>query len=290
MSIKEKIFDSGWVILQHILPSKPYLSLRYFAVFKRFPRWEEPQLFTEKLQWLKLYGFKKEYVQLVDKILVKDYVKMRIGEDYIIPTLKTWDKPEEIDFEELPDKFVLKCNHDSGNVIICKDKKTLNAEEVRKKLAKQLKTNYYLNGREKPYKFVHRRILAEEYLQDVDSGEARDYKFFCFNGEPRLLFVASERQTDVKFDFFDMDFNRLSLKNGHENSQKVIEKPMRFSEMVEIAKTLSAGMPHVRIDLYEINGKVYFGEITLYHFNGLMKFDPESWDEKLGSWLTLPQK
>ena len=254
---------------------------------------ENPQTFSEKLQWLKLHDRRPEYIRMVDKVEAKKYVAEIIGEQYVIPTLGVWDNPDEIDFDSLPDQFVLKCNHNSGGgMFICKDKSQMNRSKVVKDLRKALRQNYYWSNREWPYKNVEPMVLAEKYREDAETQELRDYKFFCFDGEPKALFIATDRNNEreeTKFDFFDMDFRHLPFTNGHPNSDKKIEKPVNFEEMKSIASMLSKGIPHVRVDLYSVNGRTYFGEMTFTHWSGLMPFEPQEWDYTFGQWLVLPQ-
>lgn len=251
---------------------------------------DHPKTYNEKLQWLKLYNQNPLYSVLVNKYLVKDYVAKVIGDEYIIPTLNVWDDVESIDFDSLPNQFVLKCTHDSGGLVICKDKKVLNVAEAKTKIQKSLQTDFYLLGREWPYKNVGRRVIAEQYMEDDETKELRDYKFFCFNGIPQFLFIATGRQTkdEPDFDFFDMNFNHLPFKHGHPNASVLPQKPKNFELMKSLAEKLSVGMPHVRVDLYEINGKVYFGELTFFHHSGMVPFDPQEWDYKLGQMIELP--
>lgn len=254
---------------------------------------DNPRTYNEKLQWLKLYDRRPEYTQMVDKIGAKEFAAKRIGEQYIIPTIGVWDRPEDIPWDELPNQFVLKLTHDSGSVIICKDKEKLDIKEAIAKLSKGLKHNFYKESREWPYKNVKPRIIAEKYMVDESGYELKDYKFFCFDGEPKMLFVATDRDNpneDTKFDFFDMDFNLLPFTNGHEHAKIAPKKPTGFSEMISLARKLSAGFPHVRVDLYDINGQIYFGEMTFYHWSGLVPFKPQEWDDKIGEWLELPNK
>lgn len=275
------------------VPDKLYLQMYFFAKFKRFIDWENPKTFNEKLQWLKIYNRDPAYINLVDKYEVKQYVAEKIGEEYLIPTLGIWDRFEDIDFDALPDRFVLKCTHDSGGLVICKDKSKLDKEAAKKKINKSLKSNYYYIGREWPYKGVKPRILAEAYMEDTQVSELRDYKFFCFNGEAKIMYLASERYKAndvVKFDFYDMDFNHLDFRNGHPNNKVPAQKPETFEKMRELAEKLAQGFRHVRVDLYEVNGKNYFGEMTFYNQNGFVPFDPEEWDYKIGEWLDLPDK
>lgn len=251
----------------------------------------DPITYSEKLQWIKLYDHNPIYTTLVDKLEVKEYVGEKIGDSYVIPTLGVWSSFGEIDFDELPNKFVLKCTHDSGGIVICRDKKLFNKKAAREKIEKSLSRNYYYMGFEWPYKNISPRIIAEPYMEDVDTRELRDYKFFCFDGKIKALFIATERQkenTDVKFDFFDENFTHLDLKQGHENAAVMPEKPSCFEEMKKVAETLSKGLKEVRVDLYQANGSVYFGEMTFFHHGGWTPFEPESWDKVFGEWIDLP--
>lgn len=254
---------------------------------------DNPQTFSEKLQWLKLNNRQPIMCDMVDKVEAKKYVANLIGEEYIIPTLGVYNSVDEIDFEALPNQFVLKCTHDSGGLVICKDKSKLDIAAAKKKLAKSLKINYYYQNREWPYKNLTPRIIAEQYMEDESGYELKDYKFFCFNGEVKALFIASDRgveNEETKFDFFDADFNHLPFTNGHPNALREIKKPAGFEEMKQLATKLSVGHPHLRVDFYDINGKIYFGELTFYHWSGTMPFEPEEWDYTFGSWIKLPQK
>ena len=251
-----------------------------------------PKTFSEKLQWLKLYDRKPEYTRMVDKYEAKKYVAGIIGEEYIIPTLAVYNSTSEIDLEALPDKFVLKCTHDSGSVAICKDKKTFQKREAFAILEKGLSKNYFWQNREWPYKNVKPRIIAEPYMEDIETQELRDYKFFCFDGKVKALFIAEDRQgaEETKFDFFDADFHHLDIRNGHPNADTPPAKPHSFEKMKEMAEKLSQGIPHLRVDFYEANGKIYFGELTFSHWSGFTPFEPEEWDLKFGEWLHLPSK
>ena len=273
------------------MPDKPYLQIFYYAEFGKFIDFKNPKTFNEKLNWLKLYYRRPDFITLVDKYEVKKYIADKIGEQHVIPTLGVWDKFEDINFNELPKQFVLKCTHDSGGLVVCKDKSKLNLKEVKAKIEKSLTNNYYLWTREWPYKGVKPRIIAEKYMEDQETGELRDYKFFCFNGEPKLMFVASERGLkNTKFDFYDMQFHHMNIVQHYPNSEYSIEKPEHFEKMVMLAEKLSAGFPHVRVDFYEANGQVYFGEMTFYHFGAIVPFETEEWDKKIGDWLVLPDK
>ena len=250
---------------------------------------DHPVTFNEKLQWLKIHDRNPLYTTLVDKVEVKKYVAKIIGEEHIIPTIGVFDSVDEIDFEKLPNKFVLKCTHDSNGVVICKDKSFLDIEQTKEKLKKGLNRSYYSLNREWPYKNVTPRIIAEQYMED-ETGELRDYKFFCFNGEVKALFIASDRtkKEQTKFDFFDENFNHLPFTNGHPNSSKEIRKPEGFEQMKIIASKLSQNIPHVRVDLYSVRGKIYFGELTFYHWSGFTPFVPQEWDNRFGEFIKLP--
>ena len=277
--------------MTRILPDKWFICLDYFRFFGKFPDLKNPQTFNEKLQWLKLYHRKPEFTQMVDKYAAKQYVAEKIGEQYVVPCYGVWDSFDEIPFAELPDQFVLKCTHDCGGIVICKDKSTLDIPRARKIINSSLKENYFWHAREWPYKNVKPRILAEQYLEDTHTGELRDYKFFCFNGEAKVLFVATDRQSEnreTKFDFFDMEYTHLDIQNGHPNANTLVVKPRCFDQMQCLAGILSEGIPHVRVDFYEVAGHIYFGELTFFHWGGKMPFRPAAWDTVFGEWLHLP--
>lgn len=273
------------------LNDEQFLRYRFRIVMGKRLDLKNPTSYNEKLQWLKLYDRNPLYTKLVDKVAVKDYVASIIGNEYIIPTLKVYKSPEEVRIEDLPERFVLKTNHDGDSlgVFVCKDKKNFDFNKAISILSKNLQHNYYYTGREWPYKNVNPVIFAEEYKED-EFGELRDYKFFCFNGVVKALFVATDRSVGhVKFDYFDRDFNHLDFTQSHPMSNVTLKKPDNFEKMIELAERLSKGLPHVRIDLYNCNGKIYFGEMTFYHYGGMIKFHPEEWDYKFGSWLQLPK-
>lgn len=278
----------GWI------PDKLYLQIIYFIKMGKKLNLKNPQTFNEKLQWLKLYNRMPEYTMMVDKYAVKEHVSGIIGSQYVIPTLGVWDSPKEIDWDILPEQFVLKTTHGGGNagVVICKRNKTFDKQKAVNRLKKSLKQDISTSLREWPYRNVKRRIIAEQYLEDSSNpGDLPDYKFFCFDGEVKALFVGTERSTgDVKFDYYDADFNHLDLIQHHPMSGRNLPKPTNFNLMKELASKLSRGIPHVRIDLYEANGKVYFGEMTFFHHGGVVPFHPEKWDYEFGSWIKLPSK
>lgn len=270
------------------LPDEMYIQLNYFAHFKKFADLKNPVTYNEKLNWLKIHDRDPLYTELVDKYAVKEYVGQKIGEEYIVPTLGIWDSVDKIDFEALPNQFVLKCTHDSEGLVICKDKTQLDFEAAKEKLRQCQKQNFFYIGREWPYKHVKPRIIAEQYIEDHIDGELRDYKFFCFDGEPKAMFIASERSKGTtKFDYYDLEFSHLDIIQKYPNAETPRRKPVCFDEMIKFSKVLSKGFPHVRVDFYEVDGKLYFGEMTFYHFSGFMPFNPSCWDSRFGEWINL---
>lgn len=284
-------------LLERIAPIIPipdilYLKIKYYLWMGKKLNLNHPRTFCEKIQWLKLYGRDNDTYKLVDKYLVKDIVASQIGKEHIIPTIGVWDRPEDINFDALPERFVLKCNHNSGlGMFICKDKSKMDKDVVLHELRLGMKEDYYIPSRDLCYKGIKHKIIAEQYMEDSKTKELRDYKFFCFNGEPKIFFIAADRSKGehfVTFDFFDMDYKHLPFTNGHPNAKVKPEKPQSFEEMKRLAAILSKGFPHVRVDFYDVNGHVYFGEMTFSHWGGMMPFDPEEWDTTLGSWIKLP--
>lgn len=270
------------------IPDKLYLSIIYFLIFRKKLNLKSPTTYNEKLQWLKLNDRNPLYTVLVDKYAVKEYMRTLIGDDYILPTIAVYENVDEIDLNKLPNSFVLKTTHDSGGVIICKNKNTFDIESASKFLDSRLKRNFYYSWREWPYKNVKPRIIAEKYIDDLDGVD--DYKFFCFNGKVKYLFIATERQSEkeeTKFDFYDRNFNHLPFTNGHPNSNKVLQKPKTYDKMISLAEKISKGIPHVRVDLYTVNEKIFFGEMTFYHWSGLKPFNPEKWDIIFGDEIDL---
>ena len=269
-----------------------YLKLLFLFEMHYWPDLKHPKTFNEKLQWLKLHNRKPEFTTMVDKYAVKKYVADRIGEQYIIPTLGVWDSFDQIDFDSLPNQFVLKTTHGGGGlaVVICKDKKTFDKRRAKRILEKSLQSDIYMKYREWPYKDVPKRIIAEKYMVDESGTELKDYKFFCFNGEPKYMLLVSGRQAGKKrFDYFDLNWNHLPVHDvGCPGAERLPAKPDNFEEMIFIAKKLSKGMTHVRVDLYNINCKIFFGELTFFDGSGLCVYDPREWDFKFGQFLKLP--
>jgi len=286
------LFAAIWKRVGVVIPDEPYLKVLFQILMKRKLDLKNPVTFSEKLQWLKLNDRRPEYVTMVDKYAAKKYVAGIIGEEYIIPTLGLWERPEDIEWDKLPNQFVLKCTHDSGGLVICKDKSKLNKKEAIKKLNHGLRQEYFKVWREWPYKDVPKRIIAEKYIEPVsDINDLADYKFFCFNGEVKAMFVATERQKpgeEVKFDFFDKDYNYLPFRQGHDHAKVIPSKPKNFELMKEKAALLSHGIPHTRIDFYDLGDRILFGEITFFHFSGMVPFEPNEWDLKFGDMLILP--
>ena len=272
------------------LSDKQYLKLMYWTYIGKKLNLENPKTFNEKLQWLKLNDRKDIYTTMVDKYEVKKYVADRIGEEYIIPTLGVWDNFDDIDFEKLPNQFVLKCTHDSGGLVICKDKSEFDINSAKKKINRCLKTNYYKSCREWPYKNVRPRIIAEEFLDNISSVDLEDYKLMCFNGKVKCSFVCSERFSDLglRVTFYDQDWNVMPFERHYPKSDNPIPKPQGYDEMVNLAEILSNNTLFSRIDLYYVNQRVYFGEITLFPGSGFEEFTPEEWDAELGNWINLP--
>lgn len=272
------------------LDDKTYLKRKYKAFMGKELNLESPKTFNEKLQWLKLYDRKPEYTMMVDKYAVRKYIADTIGEEYLIPLLGVWDNPDDIDFDALPNQFVLKCNHNSGlGMCICKDKSKLDIEKVKAGLRKGLEQDYYLTGREWPYKDVPRKIVCEKYMQNGSDECLTDYKFFCFNGEPKIMYIASDHAKQPKPDFFDMNFNKVNIRMEDPNSEEVHVKPIYFEEMKRIATKLSSNTSFLRIDYYIINNELYFGELTFFHMSGFAPINPEKWAYILGDWIKLSQ-
>lgn len=272
------------------MPDKLYLSVMWRAYYHKKLDWKNPQSFNEKIQWLKAKDQNPLYPTLVDKYAVRAYIANAVGEEYLIPLAGgPWSSFDEIDFSLLPDRFVLKCTHDSGGVVICRGKAGFDLQDAREKIEKSLTRNYYWGGREWPYRNLTPRIIAETYMEGASGGELLDYKFMMFGGEHRCAFVCSNRFAGSKLNvtFFDPAWNRMPFeRHYHADPQKIL-RPACYDEMINVARRLSEGLPFVRIDLYEIAGRVYCGEITLYPGSGLEMFQPIDWDYKLGEWLDL---
>lgn len=279
------------VLMLHLgclLPDKLYLKMRFRFSMGYSLNLKKPRTFSEKLQWLKLYDRRPEYTTMVDKYAVKKYVADIIGDEYIIPTLGVWDTPDDIDWDMLPDQFVLKCTHDSGGLIICRDKSKLDIKAAKTKLRKSLKFNYYMGGREWPYKNVPRRIIAETFIED-SQGELNDYKVFNFNGEPKIIQVDYNRFKGHLRNLYTTEWERINATIGYPTDpNKEISKPDVLEELKELSSKLSVGIPHLRTDFYIVDNKIFFGELTFYHGSGMEEIKPEQFDRLLGDYIILP--
>lgn len=290
--------------LYNWLPDEEYLCRKYYAKLHKELNLHNPQSFSEKIQWLKIHDRNPIYSTMVDKYEVKEYVASIIGKQYVIPTFGMWEHFNDIDFESLPNSFVLKCTHDSGGNVIVTDKNQMDRKDARKRINSSLKKNYFLQGREWPYKTVKPRIIAEQLLVDENiknnaiinnAGGLLDYKFYCFNGEPRFLYVGfANIQNGEKHDllsFFDFEWQPTPFyRKDHDPIPFALEKPGNLNEMIEIATKLSKDIPFVRVDLYNIEGKILFSEMTFAPGSGFGPFYPEEWERKLGDWILLPDK
>lgn len=286
------LWSARMLHVEGLIPDKLFLQLLYRRVLNKKLDLTNPKTFNGKLQWLKLYDRRPQFTTMVDKYAVKKYVADIIGEKYIIPTLGVWDKPEDIDWDKLPEQFVLKCTHDSGGLVICHDKSKIDKGAALKKLSKSLKNNYYKEGREWPYKNVPRRIIAEKYISEDSSNDLRDYKFFCFNGKVKCFKVDFDRYTSHKANYYDLNLKVLPFGETicPPDFKENICIPENIIEMIQLAEKLSDGSCFMRTDFYNIKGRIYFGEITLFPASGFGSFTIEEGDYTLGRWMELPNK
>ena len=293
-----RVIKEPWRLLSHqklkwitwMVPDHLYLKSFYRTFTNQKLNLKTPALYNEKLQWLKLHDRNPAYTEMVDKLAVKAYVTKIIGAEYVIPTLTVSENFDDIDFAALPEQFVIKCNHDSAGLAICTDKQAFDREAARQKITRCLKRNFFYSGREGPYKNVKPKILVEKYMEDKALGELRDYKFFTFGGVPKVVHIVSNRQNhdeETYGDFFDMDYNHLDLTMGHNNAPVPPEKPKNFEKMKVFAEKLSEGTRHLRVDFYEVDGQLYFGELTFYQDSGFADIQPPEWNDILGSWISL---
>lgn len=286
---KEWFYNFFWY---YLLPDSWYLKYRYKQVFGRSLDLKHPKAFSEKNQWLKLHDRKPIYSKLVDKYEVKPIIAKIIGDEYIINTLGVWDNYDDIDFDKLPNQFVLKCTHDSASITICLDKTKFDKNQHAWKYNNiYMKRDYYhYENKQWAYKGIKPRIIAEEYIQDDQYDSLSDYKLYCFNGVARGVYVTINRFTNLSVSMYDMDWNLMPFEHIHPNQGEKIEKPKNLELMRELAEKVAKFIdnPFVRVDFYETNGKVYFGEITFYPEGGMCYFKPEKWDYIMGSWMKLP--
>lgn len=272
------------------IPDELYIHMFYKAKTGKQIDLKHPKLLNEKLQYLKLNDHNPLYTNMVDKYKVKEYIKKNIGDKYVNPTLAVWDKPEDINLESLPEQFILKCNHDSGSLIVCKDKSKLDMNEVKKKLCMCLKENYYLKGREWPYKNIERKIIAEPYLSNKDGSAIVDYKFYCYGGMPRyFMYSLGEAEHKVKNHKFDMELHSIDylFKKSVDIEIDEIHLPDNIETMIDIVKKLCVDFQHVRIDLYNVDGKIYFGEFTFYTNGGIINIENEEYAQKMADYIDI---
>ena len=278
----------GW---HNRMSDEAFIRRKFKSHIGKEPDLENPQTFNEKLQWLKLYYRKPEFSQMVDKCEAKKYVEKVIGPEYIIPTLGVWRSFDEIDFDKLPQQFVLKCTHDCGGLVICKDKSKLDKTAARKKLEKSLKTNFFWYGREWQYKNIEPRVIAETYMEESPNGGLTDYKVMCFGGEPKLIQVHQGRFDGNHHQaFYDLDWNLLDITQGFAKATQTIPRPDDLEKMLELSRVLSKDLPQLRVDWYYVKGQLYLGELTFCDGSGFVGFDQEEWDRRLGSYIVLPPK
>lgn len=283
----------GWIMFRtcpNWMSDRFHLEMNYLFTKREHLDLDNPKTFNEKLQWLKIYDRNPMYTVLVDKYLVKDWVKEKIGKEYVIPTLAKYNQADEINLDELPEQFVLKCNHDSGSVIICKDKSKFDLGAAKKKLTKCLGTDTSSFFCEWAYRNVPRCIIVEPFMKEDGQDDLMDYKFFCFGGVPRIMYMSRDHAEHATTDFFDMDFNHLPIRMQAPPSKELPEKPEQFEKLKELASALSQGIPQVRVDFYVINGQIYFGEMTFYHCGGMVTVQPPEWNLKMGDMIVLPEK
>ena len=284
------VFNYIFILLRplHILPVKWQLKMMYKCATGNTLNLKSPKGFNEKLSWKKLYDHNPLYTIMADKYTVKEYVKKLIGPEYIVPCYGVWDNFDDIDFEKLPSQFILKATHDSSGIVICKDKASFNKLTAKKVIDKSLRTDYYLKGFEWPYKDIPRRVLADKLLIDGTREELQDYKWWCFNGEPKVMYITNKgKYMRCEENFYDMNFNVLDINHGFPRTNPEYEKPHKFEEMKELASKLSKGIPFVRVDFFVIDDRIYFSEFTFFDHAGLRPFVDNGWDEKLGSWISL---
>lgn len=267
------------------IPDKPFLKLEYRFLTGKKLNLKNPETYNEKLQYLKLYDRKPVYTQMADKLGMREFVKERLGEGHTVSLLGVWDRPQDIDFDKLPDAFVLKCNHDSKGLIICRDKSSLNKEQAVKTLAKSEKRNMFWAAREWPYKNIVSKVFAEELLEEM-----QEYQVLCFNGKPQLMYFLSEdKDGHLTEDFFDMDFNSVDVSLGYGKTPDKIEKPSYLNRMIEIASILSKDCPHIRVDFIHSDDCLYVGELTFFNDAGFAPVKPDRWNYKLGAMIELPK-
>lgn len=290
LSLKRRIYRKICYVFGGLMPDTLYIKMMYQVKLGKKLNLKNPIYFNEKLNWLKLYDRKEIYTKMADKYEVRRIVQKRLGEEYLIPLLGVWEKVEDIDFSKLPDQFVLKCTHDSGSVIICKDKNCFNIEEALRRLSDTMEINYFYPSREWPYKNIKPRIIAEKYMVDESGSELKDYKIYNFGGEPKLIQVDFGRFVHHERNLYTLDWKYIPEEIEYPTNENVqIDRPEHLEEMLACARILAQDIPSVRTDFYSINGKIYFGEITFYQEGGFARFRSEAYSKKLGDWIKLPK-
>ncbi len=273
------------------LPDKLFLQLYFLKNMKRFVNFKSPKTFNEKIQWMKVYDRNPLYTKIADKYEVRDYVSNLLGEQYLIPVYGVYNRFDEIDFSNLPSQFVIKCTHDSGSVVVCRDKLKFDINKAREKIEAGLKRNAYDYAREWQYKNIPPRIIIEKYLEQDDGETIIDYKFFCFNGEPKFFYVSQglEDHATARISFYDLDGKPMPFRRTDYEPFEKDKLPIQMDKMIELSRQSSQSIPSpfLRVDFYEINGKIYFSEFTLHPCSGVMPFSPREWDNKVGDWLSV---
>lgn len=276
-------------LIRGAVPARFFAGFEYRLEMGKKLNLKDPHTLSEKVQWLKLYDRNPIYVRLMDKYEVRQYIKSEVGEQYLIPLIGLYNSVDEIPFNELPAQYVIKCTHDSGSVIFKNAANQISAQEIKTHLAKALKENYYYQHREWGYKHIRPRIICEHLIHTLDNNQPRDYKYFCFDGEPKFLVVVTDRATGAMMNFYDPDWNVLPVRQHYPPINYVLDRPGKFGEMIAIARKLSQGFKHMRVDMYlDAEENIFVGELTFYHFAGIVKFEPEEYDEYFGRFLNLP--
>ncbi|MPL77457.1 hypothetical protein SDC9_23313 [bioreactor metagenome] len=287
----KKILIHIWVASSRFIKSdRLYLKVYFKLLMNETLDLKNPKTFNQKIQWLKLYNKSSLCTKMVDKYEVREIIKNEIGEEYLIPIIGVWDNFDDINFDIFPNKFVLKATHDSGSVIICHDKSKFDYLYAKRKLNKAIKINYFYPGREYPYRNVKPRIIAEQLLERKDLKELMDYKFLCFNGKVKCSFICLNRNSinGLNVDFYDLNWNLLPFERKYKQSGIKISPPINYYQMIDLSEKLSSKFPFLRIDFYEIDGQIYFGEFTFHPGGGVEKFYPKKWDNILGEMIELP--
>ena len=286
-----KLYDAFFALARRgafrWMGDRAFLRLQYRLKRRKPLRLDPPQTYGEKLQWLKLYDRQPVYTQMADKIAARDFVAARVGESYLIPEIARYDRAEDVDWAALPRRFALKCAHGSSANILCRDKEALDIPAAQKKITAWMRRNWFWASREWPYKNIPHRILVEKFLES-ETDVPRDYKILCFSGEPKCIIVDFDRYTHHTRNYYDLNWQRLPVINRHPNYEGEVPPPKCLDEMLSVARALSRGVPHLRVDLYEVDGRVYFGEMTFFHGYGMEEYRPESFEYEMGGWIALP--